>query len=72
MNKSKPAEYWQQKADLLRATQVQKKPPLKIREVMDVLGYESTGAVEYALTKMQELGLVVWVSTGDKGEWYLV
>ena len=72
MNKSKPAEYWKEKADLLRATQVQKKPPLKIRDVMETLGYESTSAAEYALTRMQELGLAVWVSTGGKGEWYLV
>lgn len=72
MNKSKPAEYWIEKADLLRATQVQKKPPLKIRDVMETLGYESTSAAEYALVRMKDLGLVVWVSKGGTGEWYLV
>jgi len=50
-----------------------RQPPLKIREVQEILGYSTTSAAIYALFKMQELGLVVHVETGDeKGEWYLV
>jgi len=64
---------WQKQYEILRATQARKQPPLKIRDVMEVLGYASTSSAEYALTKMLELGMVVWVENGDKkGEWYLV
>jgi len=66
-------KHWHKQHEILRATQAQKQPPLKVRDVMKVLDYNSTSSAEYALTKMLELGLVIWIENGEKkGEWYLV
>lgn len=63
-----------QAAQLLRNKMADKKPPLKVREVQEILGLSSTSAAEIALWKMQEAGEVIWVASGKKGygTWYLV
>jgi len=43
-------------------------PPVTIEKVMEVLGYTSKSSAEYALIKLQEMGVVKWVG----GKWYLV
>ena len=43
-------------------------PPVTIEKVMEVLGYTSKASAEYALIKLQEMGVVKWVG----GKWYLV
>lgn len=65
---------WKEKAKILRLGMVNEKPPLKMEKVMKLLGYTSKASAEFALSKMEELGEVVWVATGDgeKGTWYLV
>ena len=71
--KPKSDQFWIDGAQAMRLRLATRQPPLKIREVQEVLGYSSTSAAVYALVRMQELGLVVHVETGDeKGEWYLV
>lgn len=43
-------------------------PPVTIEKVMEVLGYTSKASAEYALVKLQALGVVKWIG----GKWYLV
>ena len=43
-------------------------PPVTIEKVMEVFGSTSKSSAEYALIKLQELGVVKWVG----GKWYLV
>ncbi len=59
---------WTQTAKLIRAGMKDEQPPVTIEKVMEVLGYTSKASAEYALVKLQELGVVKWVS----GKWYLV
>lgn len=62
---------WTLAAEQLRLATADEQPPLKIRDVMRILGYQSESAAEYALYQMKELGLVRWVENGGKGLWYL-
>ena len=59
---------WTQTAKLIRAGMKDEQPPVTIEKVMEVLGYTSKASAEYALVKLQELGVVKWVG----GKWYLV
>ena len=59
---------WTQTAKLIRAGMKNEQPPVTIEKVMEVLGYTSKASAEYALVKLQELGVVKWVG----GKWYLV
>ena len=59
---------WTQTAKLIRAGMKDEQPPVTIEKVMEVLGYTSKASAEYALVKLQEMGVVKWVG----GKWYLV
>jgi len=59
---------WKHTATLIRAGMRDEQPPVTIEKVMEVLGYTSKSSAEYALIKLQEMGVVKWV----KGKWYLV
>jgi Mn-dependent DtxR family transcriptional regulator len=59
---------WKHTAELIRASMSEEQPPVKIEKVMEVLGYSSKSSAEYALIKLQEMGVVKWI----KGKWYLV
>lgn len=59
---------WTQTAKLIRAGMKDEQPPVTIEKVMEVLGYTSKSSAEYALIKLQEMGVVKWVG----GKWYLV
>ena len=59
---------WTQTAKLIRAGMKDEQPPITIEKVMEVLGYTSKSSAEYALIKLQEMGVVKWVG----GKWYLV
>jgi hypothetical protein len=59
---------WKEKGRLLRLGMQDEIPPVQIEKVMSVLGYTSKASAEYALIKLQELGIVKWI----KGKWYLL
>jgi hypothetical protein len=59
---------WKEKEQLLRISMANAKPPLQIEKVMEVLGYESKSSAHYALTKLQEKGVVKLIG----GKWYLL
>lgn len=59
---------WKQQAALIRAGMKDEQPPVTIEKVMEVLGYTSKASAEYALVKLQALGVVKWIG----GKWYLV
>lgn len=64
---------WKHIAQLLRAEMAQERPPLKIEKVMQIFSLNSTSTAEYYLLRLEELGEVVRVRTGDtKSEWFLV
>jgi len=59
---------WKQIAALIRAGMKDEQPPITIGKVMEVLGYTSKSSAEYALNKLQDLGVVKWIN----GKWYLL
>jgi len=59
---------WEEKGRLLQQGMSQEQPPIQIEKVMDILGYTSKASAEYALVKLQTMGIVKWIA----GKWYLV
>jgi len=59
---------WQEAAKQIRAGMADEKPSVRIEKVMWILGYSSKSSAEYALYKLQELGVVQWIN----GKWYLI
>jgi hypothetical protein len=59
---------WKEREQLLRLSMANEKPPLQIEKVMEVLGFESKSTAHYALTKLQDMGVVKWIN----GKWYLI
>jgi DNA-binding MarR family transcriptional regulator len=66
---TKTTEHWQKQAEKLR--ELHNRPPLRVRDVQDVLGYHSTQAALHAIDKMIELGLVEFEQRGARKEYYL-
>ena len=58
---------WTQRAQDLRNVMETAKPTISISTVMQVFGYSSKGAAEYALQQMQKIGAV----KQENGRWYL-
>ncbi len=50
-----------------------KRPPITMKEVMQITGTVSTNTANFYLLKMQAAGLVRWEPTGEgkKGQWFI-
>lgn len=50
-----------------------KRPPITMKEIMQITGVKSTNTANFYLLKMQAAGLVRWEPTGDgkKGQWFI-
>jgi hypothetical protein len=58
---------WTQRAQDLRNVMENTKPTISISTVMQVFGYSSKGAAEYALQQLEKIGAV----KQEGGRWYL-
>lgn len=58
---------WQERAEMLRAEMKSTRPSISIDTVMRVFGYVSKASAEYALIKLESMGVV----KSENGRWYL-